>query len=277
METNETHEKIVNVLMEKGPSLPIHIAKEIGLSSLFVSAYLSELANEKRIKISHLKVGGSPVYYLEEKKELLESFHKFLHPREIEAYLVLKDKKVLRDSEQNPAIRVALRSIRDFAIGFKKQDEIYWRYYLVSEQEVKSILEPQEAPKPKQTTLLKGVEIKKIQKKPKQKTARKKQNSEIFLEEVKSYLEQKNIELVNLEVYNKKELIARIQFNNDSGKTCLLFAYNKKRITDKELLKAYKKSLEYQLEYIVLFKGEFSKKLNDTIEAYKKLFSVHKL
>ena len=128
MDSNETHKKIISILKTKGPSLPIQIAKEIGISSLFISAILSELANEKRIKISHLKVGGSPLYFLQEQEEQLEKFYKFLHPREAETFLLIKKKKILKDSEQTPATRVALRSIRDFAKGFKKQDEIYCRF-----------------------------------------------------------------------------------------------------------------------------------------------------
>ena len=78
MEINEIHKKITDFLKSKGPGLPIQIAKEINQSSLFVSAYLSELADEKTIKISHLKVGGSPLYFLPGQEQLLEKFHKFL-------------------------------------------------------------------------------------------------------------------------------------------------------------------------------------------------------
>src|SRR3989304_1899975 len=49
----------------------------------------------------------------------------------------IKERKFLRDSAQNPAIRVALREIRDFALPFKSGDEIVWRYFLVPESEFK--------------------------------------------------------------------------------------------------------------------------------------------
>src|SRR4030042_4578061 len=147
LEPKKPPEKIIDILNEKGPSLPIQLAKQIGISSLFISAYLSELADDKRIKISHLKVGGSPLYFLEGQQEQLEPYYKFLHPKEAETFLLLKQKKILRDSNQEPAIRVALRSIRDFAIGFKKDDEIYWRYFLITESEVKNQLEPKQIKK----------------------------------------------------------------------------------------------------------------------------------
>lgn len=136
MLTNETHNKIILALKNNGPSLPIHIAKKVGMSSLFVSAFLSELIAEKKVKISSLKVGGSHLYFLEGQEEQLEKFYTFLHPKEAETFLLLKEKRILKDSEQEPAIRVALRNIRDFAVGFRKNDEIYWKYLPVPESEI---------------------------------------------------------------------------------------------------------------------------------------------
>ena len=161
---SEIHNKIVDIIKYKGPSLPIQIAKDMNMSSLFVSAFLSELAHEKRIKVSNLRVGGSPLYYIGGQEEKLENFQKFLHPKEAEAFLLLKEERVLKDSEQDPAIRVAIRSIKDFAIPFKKDEEIFWRYHLITENEITQIFEPrsikkQEKPKPEEKQ--KEIEIQK--------------------------------------------------------------------------------------------------------------------
>ena len=136
----EIHEKIISALRRRGPSLPIQMGKELNMSSLFVSAFLSELVDEKKIKISSLKVGGSPLYFLEGQEEKLENFYNYLHPKEIEALQLLKKDKILKDSEQEPAIRVALRAIKDFAIGFMFNKEIYWRYMLVSLSEIDGLI-----------------------------------------------------------------------------------------------------------------------------------------
>jgi hypothetical protein len=221
MQSNINHEKIIEVIKRKGPSLPIQISKEVGLSSLFISAFLSELAGEKKVKISHLKVGGSPLYFLEGQEEQLEKFYNYMHPREAEAFLLLKEKKILKDDEQKPAIRIALRSIRDFAVGFKKDEAIFWRYAPVPESEIISILEPKLGSEKIQVRNIiqaenipekqKIIEIENMPEK--QKEIRKKQTPEIFLEEVKSFLKQKNLELVSLESYDKKEVISKVRFN----------------------------------------------------------------
>lgn len=156
MIASEVHNKIVNFLQRKGPSLPISIAKELGISSLFVSAFLSELVDSKRVKISNLKVGGSPLYFLGGQEKSLENFYNFFHPTEASTFLLLREKKILRDLEQQPAIRVALRAIKDFAVGFNYKNEIFWKFYNVSDSEINEFLKAFkfiEKPKPVEKVL----------------------------------------------------------------------------------------------------------------------------
>jgi len=126
-------ERILRLLEEKGPSLPVQVAKVVGLNTIFTSAFLSELASESLIKISDMKVGGSPLYYPESKKAMLENFFQYLNPKENEAVKLLKEKSFLVDVEQEPAIRVALRSLKDFAFILNNNGKTIWRYYLASE------------------------------------------------------------------------------------------------------------------------------------------------
>jgi len=128
--------KVISFIERNGPSLPIQIAKELGMNSIFASAFLSELLDAKKIKNSSVRVGGTYLYLIPGQEPQLERFHNFLHPKEVEAYNLLKENKVLKDSEQEPAIRVALRAIKDFAFSFKNDDEIFWRYLTVTEPEI---------------------------------------------------------------------------------------------------------------------------------------------
>lgn len=141
LKVQEVHSKIIDSLRKRGPSLPIQVAKDMAMSSLFVSAFLSELVDDKKVKVSSLKVGGTPLYYLEGQEEKLENFYKFLHPKEAEAFELIKKQRILKDSEQEPAIRVALRAINDFAFSFKNDEDIYWRYLTVQEPEIINIFE----------------------------------------------------------------------------------------------------------------------------------------
>jgi hypothetical protein len=128
-------DRILSIVKRRGPSLPVHVAKETQMSMLFASAFLSELIAEGKIKISTMKVGGSPLYYIPGQESMLENFSNFLKSKEKEAFLLLKENKFLVDKEQDPAIRVALRGIKDFAMPFKSEEEIVWRYFTIPEEE----------------------------------------------------------------------------------------------------------------------------------------------
>ena len=286
----QTKEKIISFIEMRGPSLPVHIGKEINTSILFTSAFLSELISEKRLKISNLKVGNSSLYFIAGQEPRLEEFSQHLKSKEKDAFELLKQKRILRDSEQHPAIRVALREIKDFAIPFKKDDQFYWKYLMVSDQEL--INKMREMPiKPQmvkektfekpiiseQIIVSKKEEIKdkkKIIKKEifNKKTPQKKGDK--FFNKVKEFLSKSSIEILDVEDASKDNLILKIKINN---KERLLVAYNKKKIDESDIIKAYKKSLELDLEYIILSLGEPVKKMNEFIEAVKKLDGIKKI
>ena len=280
-------EKIISLLRLGGPSLPVHIAKGTGLSILFASAFLSELFYEKKIIISNIKVGNSPLYFLSGQEPQLERFFQYLKSKEKEAFILLKEKKFLKDSEQQPAIRVALREIKDFAIPFRKEDEVYWRYFTVAESELSEEKKPEKEvvkEKPKEEIkeeIEEKLEIfdeeKEIKKPEKKKTTKRKisqKQDENFFNKIKEFLSEKNIEIINIQSFNKNDLVLKIKENKEEK---LLIAYNKKRIISSDLMKAYKKSLEANLPYIILSLGEPTKKLKELISAIKDLSKIEKI
>jgi hypothetical protein len=275
-------EKIISIFKRRGPSLPIHIARETELSILFASAFLSELLAEKKIKISNMRVGSSPIYFIPGQEFMLEKFSEFLKSKEKEAFLLLKEEKFLKDSKQEPAIRVALRELKDFAIPFKKDEEIYWRYFNVPESEFEKVeekvVETSKEPvkilinEEKTKEVLKKEKRKKISKKP-VKTKSSKQN-EKFLTKVKDFLMKSSIEINSIENIGKNELVLKVKEN---GKEKLFFAYNKKRITEKEIVKAGKKASEEKLKYSIFFLGTLPKKISDFREALRNMDNIGKL
>ena len=141
-DASKIKEKILSILRMKGPTLPVYISQDTGISMLFASAFLSELLSDKIIKISKMRVGNSPIYYLPGQETQLERFSNYLKSKEKEAFLLLQEKRFLRDSEQSPAIRVALREIKDFAFPFRKNGETVWRYLTAKESEFRMEKKP---------------------------------------------------------------------------------------------------------------------------------------
>ncbi len=295
MQANETHEKIIEVLKNKGPSLPIQIAKELSINSLFISAFLSELADEKRIRVSHLKVGGSPLYFLEGQEEKLEPYYKYLHPKEAETFLLLKKNKLLKDSEQEPAIRVALRSIRDFAVGFKKNEEIYWKYILIPENEIREILEPKETkkeskqkeksknisePKPQETIISKK-DIKNEFQNPliisTKKTKKQKPKSE-FVQRIINFLNQNNLKIIQEKDFKAKEYNCIVQIRSELGLIDFLTqAKNKKTISESDLKKLLSNAQKIPLPAFLLYTQEISKKAKEYLNKYSSILKVKKI
>jgi len=277
-DTSEIKEKIIFILRRNGPGLPVHIAREIESSILFTSAFLSELASEKRIKISQMKVGNSPLYYLPGQEQLLEKSSHYLKSKEKEAFMLLKEKKFMKDSEQDPAIRVALREIKDFAVPFKKDEEIFWRYFTIPITEFKITEKPKKIEKKKIektldifSTSRKKEIIKRTQKKKISKTSQKEKN---FFNKAKEFLTEKSTELIDIISFSKDEIVLRVK---DTKGEKIVVAYNKKRISDNDIIKAAKKSAEFNLPYIVLSLGEPLKKVHELIRAIKNLYSIEKL
>lgn len=367
-DASHIREKILSILRMKGPTIPVYISQEIGTSMLFTSAFLSELLSDKLIKISNMRVGNSPIYFIAGQEPQLEKFSHYLKSKEKEAFLLLQERKFLKDSEQSPAIRVALRSIKDFAFHFRKNNEIFWRYLTTSESEFKQEITPIEEhkyveakPKPFDKKereigekIIKDINIEEIEEirkdkeklekkeeiekeieeeikedeeyialplpekvkeekkelkkeeekleeiveettkrektkttkekisKPKtkaktEKTQKKpnvKKQDDKFFDKIKEFLSKETIEIVNIESFNKNEILLRIK---SEGTEKLLVAYNKKKILDTDIINANKKASNLNLKYIILSMGEPSKKLSNLIESAQNLEKIEKI
>ena len=293
-DTSAIKERIINYIRHRGPCLPVHIAKEIGMSILFTSAFLSELISERRLKISNMKVGSSSLHFLEGQEARLENFAQYLKSREKDAFELIRQKRFLDDTKQEPAIRVALRAIKDFAIPFERNDKIIWRYFTIPESDYIEIkpLPKIEPPKPvtqiiapivkepeldifsKEPVEKEQAPIKKPKPKPKRKSPSSQKKNEKFFDKVKEFLSKKNIELIDIEGFSKNDLTLKVRRN---GKEILLIAFNKKRITDKDIINASKKASEKNLQYMLVSLGEPLKKLSNLIEAIKDLSGIEKI
>ncbi len=276
-------EKIISIIASRGPILPSAIAKETGLSILFASAFLSELVGEKRLKMSEMKIGSSPLYYVPGQEEMLENFFEELKGRDKEAFILLKEKKFLKDSEQSPVTRVALRTIRDFAVPLRKNEEIYWRYFktqvseLIDEESdkkkrIKLVIKKDETKEESQEDKGKKTVEKKIKKKKKRakgKSSRKK--DEKFFNKIKDFLSSREIEILSIESFSKNDVVLKIR---EKGDEKILVAYNKKRVGERDLISANKKASSMKMPYIVLSLGEIPKKVNELIESVKNLSDI---
>ncbi len=135
----DNQNRILSIVRQKGPLLPSQINKELGVNVLFASAMLGELCDKHILRLTKLKVGGSPLYYIPGQEPKLTGFADKLSEKDHRAYDSLKQEGVLLDSEQDALFRIALRSIPDFAVPLDVnaggERHIFWKWYLLPNQD----------------------------------------------------------------------------------------------------------------------------------------------
>jgi len=261
----ELSEKIVDFVKRNGPSLPVQLSKEIGGNLLFAGAIMSELVRSRKLKISSLKVGGSPVYYVEGQELKLQDYSKYLNEKEREIFGILKEKKVLQDNKLEPWQRVAIREIKDFAQMLKTNTgEIFWKWYLTDLNDVEKII--------KGAVIKEKKEEEKIVKSPKVPETQVKLKENISLEFIKEYFIKKNIKVLEEKMIKKnKEMDYRIDIPSEVGNIKFFVKFkDKKNISDSDLILARSQSM--RLPVLFLSKGKLSKKAKDYIEKNYMLF-----
>ncbi len=290
-DTTALKEKIISIIRSRGPSFPAHISSQVGMSILFTSAFLSELLSEKKLKISNMRIGTSPLYFIPGQEPLLDRYSGSLKSREKDAFILLKDKKFLMDSEQEPAIRVALRAIKDFAIPFEKSDKLYWKYLTADENELVVKSDKKVEPKKLEIFDKKPAKKKTVKKKVVKKKVANKGNDKFF-NKVKEYLLDKGIEISDIISFSKDDLVVKIKSSkakplaksaSETGselkkeKESIVFAYNKKRVNEEDIVKAYKKVSDFDMGYSILCLGEPAKKTLGLIDAIKNLSDIQNI
>jgi len=279
-----TKQKILELIKIKGPIIPAQISKEINSDILMSSAHLSELSSEGRVKVSNVKIGGTPLYYLPGQEPQLQNFSDNLHEKERKAYEILKEKKILRDNKLEPVIRVALREIKDFAVPlqvtYQNNKEIFWKWYLLNKEETESLIKPMLTKKEEPIETKKTEPKKEI--KPQTKEQIKKEIKErplradttsSFLQELKSYFNRNKINIKNEQIIRKNsEIDFILEIPSTIGSLDFYCkAKNKKRVNDSDLSSAYVQGQLKKLPVLFLTKGDLTKKAKEILNAEFKL------
>ena len=299
-------EKIVETIRQRGPELPVRIASLIGQNNLFTSAFMSELAGEQRIKISNMKVGSSPLYYISGQEEQLQKYTEHLNHKEKETFKLLKEKEILQDSEQEPATRIALRSIKDFAVQVNIRDngeeKIFWKLHTVSNEKAKEIIEQMLSPIKQNIQEIKQEKIEQIpevnlenkqekiieketvQEMPlaintslKKPTKIKEINSD-FIKKVRENMQKMQYEIINEYLIKKKELSGKLKIKTTFGDQELYFiAKDKKKITLDDLVNTLQKAQADKMPAIILSTGEIDKKALNYYKEWNNLIKHQKI
>lgn len=287
----DNNEKIIQTIRIRGPVLPAEISKIMGTNLLFAAAMLSELVDKDQLRISNLKIGGSPLYFASGQEFKLQNFADKLQEKEKKAYDLLRQKRILRDREQEPVIRVALRQIKDFAIplqvNLQNNPEIFWKWYLLPDTEAETLIkqalniseeEPKSQEKPLEQQTLEvqpqveekpkaeqkaQVEEKKEELKKEPKPAKRfVDTGDSFYNQIKKFFEKNNIKIIQEEFKKKKsdmEFIVEVPTTVGTIEF-LCKAKDKKTVNEKDLALLAIQGQAKKLPVMFLTRGQPTKK-----------------
>lgn len=294
-------EQVIRIIATKGPILPAQLAKETGSNTMIAGAVLSKLVSDRKLFISHTKIGGSPVYYLREQAYKLQELYNYLNEKDKKTFEILKSRRIMRDAEQDALTRVSLRQIKDFAVplevtlGDKK--EIFWKWYMTNDPEatelirdfLKNAKELVEAKKEKPaektvehkreeerllTSFVKEekTEEKIIQKKEKLEEPKKAivevPGSDAFADKIIKFLKERGVIIKNIEIKKKNSEIDLVlsvpSIVGDIDYYCR--AKNKAKISDSDLSSAYVQGQLKKLPAMLITSGVLTKKASQMLE-----------
>lgn len=309
-------ERILSTIKIRGPSLPTQVARDLGVSLLFASAFLSELKDEDKLKMSNLRIGSSPLYFLSGQEAMLENFVNHLNNREREAFMLLKVEGVLEDEKLEPVVRVALRAIRDFAIPVRiradNDAKVFWKHFSLNDVEAEDMIKTKllglkevgrsEANEKKvlpteeisESVLETKKEVSRKRKSKEasgdevavaepeivveKKTKMKKQEESEFANSVRNYFSGKEIEVLDVLSEKKKEFEGKLRVDTMFGKQEFYFiAKDKKSVGDNDFAVALQRAQSHKVPAIVLAAGEVNKKGKEYLDQWKNLVKFERL
>ena len=299
--------EVLSFVKIHGPVLPRDVVKEVGGDTFFVGAVLSQLVDDRQLRLSYAKIGGSPVYYYPGQEPKLEILHQYLHEKEKRAYDILKSHKIIRDSAVEPVLRVALRNIKDFAkpleVNLGERKEIFWKWHLVSNQEAEQLIRgmlgreleerrktreeteephksPEEKPLPEREPEEKSVEKKEerhhhLEEEKQEKKPGGEEDHEL-LSKIKGIFRKKEIEILETEVIRKNSDIEMILLIPSPVGKLRYFCKirDKKKCNDKDLSSAYVDGQMKKLPVLFVTTGDLTKKAKEMQGKEFKMISV---
>ncbi len=291
-------EDLLNALKQHGPLIPMDIRKYLGKGdSITIGAALSELAQYNQIRITNVKKGGSPFYYVSGQEHKLQELSQYLNEKDRRTYELLKEKKVVRDKTQEPLTRVSLRMIKDFSkpvnVDTRDGEEIFWKWYLLSDEEALKMIrefflgekpvrrkeaeEHEALPSSEEATPKKEVEkaVKEAIKEPAKHSQETIPAPDIlaeatdpFSEKLKNFFEERKIRIKDSNVVRKSsEYEFIVEINTPVGAAeYFCKAKKKKKCGDGDLSTAYLKGQNKRLPVLFITDGEIAKKTKEKLK-----------
>lgn len=285
-----SRDEILSFVKRKGTAIPNDIKKELGGDTFLIGAILSELVEAGYLKISATKIGGSPAYYTKGSEGRLLDLIKYLNEKDRRTVELLRNKKVLRDREQEMLVRVSIRNIKDFArqidVKIKGEKELFWKWFLTPMEEAETLIKKhfpqpqvqtpikQEKEEParisKEEKRLESANIKNfaVREESQEVLSRQEARDDDFSKAIHEFFDEKGIVVIEENVIRKNsEIELKLKMPTAVGKVDYFCkAKNKKKCNDGDLSSAFLKGQMLKIPVLFLTTGEVTKKAVDMLE-----------
>lgn len=280
---NEKEQKILDLIKMGGPILPVKVSKSLGIETYLAGAILSVLVKNGHIRISHKKVGSSPLYYAPGQEETVRGIlSKELNDLERRTLDRLKELRVAFENDLYPQERFLLKGLSDFVMPMRLkqgEEEInLWKHSSVSDEELDNIIQKKlESLKPKQETVEEEkIELpeppeqeeltvqpeKKETKIKRSRAPRKPRQPSEFENRAKQYLKDSGAEILDETRVKRGETLFNIGLPTGIGiQGFLVKMKDKKTINESELSQFYLECMNSKKPGILLIPRDLSKKL----------------
>ncbi|UCD03789.1 MAG: hypothetical protein JSW73_04590 [Candidatus Woesearchaeota archaeon] len=231
-----TKEKIISIVLEEGPMLPVEISSKVGLDSFLIKGFLEELIKEGKIKVYEQKVGTDFIYYIPGQEQKLSK--KYQESKDAVVRIKTYSDKQIRES---PELR-------------QKREEFIQRLRKIEERE--KIEVPEEPKKIESKRRLFPLREKSEEVVPKVEV----KSEASFLELAERFLDENRIRIIEKRDERKKskELIASVP-SKLYPIIHLIIIKDKKKINKSDMALAYAKSLELKMPVLVITHGDLTK------------------
>lgn len=244
------HNKIIAVLQQFGPLLPVEIASKTNMDSFMAKAYLVELAEEGKIKISKEKIAESNLYFLSGQEPLVQQ--KLMQIAQQQQ----KTPRTYSRTDVNVTPEVAAKRdafaqrLAEIEAAEQKRKQSNPRPLPPLPPIPKPVSSQPTSPEPRAGELGAG-------------ELEAKYEPEIertFIDKAMDWLRLENIEIIEELTAKKTEIELIVKVNTDFGQTLFYVKIKqKKTVTEADLVSVYAAAMEQNLPGVLLTNGKLSK------------------
>lgn len=269
-----TKEKIVEIISEEGPLLPVEIAAKAELNSFLAKGYLEDLLKEGKVKAEKQKAGSEPLFYLPGQEDRLEE------KREEAENTAVKIKNYKeRKIEENPELK---KKREEFMERLRKIEN---REREQEEENTEEEREPESEEEEKKSSFKDKIKESVFQKKEEREEEQEEkekekveEEEESFLKKAEDFLENNEVKIIEKidEKKKREELIVSIPSKLRPIKHIVMIR-DKKKLSKSDLALAYTKSLEEKMPSLVITHGKLTKTAKEYLNNTGELLTVKQL